>query len=243
MREFWDERAREDAYYFVDNRQSYRSGDLRVFWSRGAEDLERLLGLLGASIELTDEVLEIGCGVGRLTRELAARARRVQAVDISAEMVAIARKHHGELANVSWIVGDGTSLAPVENASVDVCISHVTFQHIPDPAVTLGYVAEMGRVLRDGGWAAFQVSNAPDVHRPRRTPRAHLVRALSRAGLAPRGQRDPAWLGSSVDLGELRAVAERSGLVLDRVLGEGTLWCVVLARRVSSPARHQDVEH
>jgi ubiquinone/menaquinone biosynthesis C-methylase UbiE len=242
MREFWDERAREDAYYFVDNRQSYRSGDLRVFWSRGAEDLEQLLVLLGASIEPTDEVLEIGCGVGRLTRELAARAQRVQAIDISSEMIAIARKHHRDLANVSWIVGDGTSLAAVQDESVDVCISHVTFQHIPDPAVTLGYVAEMGRVLRPGGWAAFQVSNAPDVHRPLRTPRAGIVRVLSVAGLAPRGQRDPAWLGSSVELADLRAVAERSGLALYQVLGEGTLWCAVLARRISSPAPHQDVQ-
>ena len=232
MREFWDQRAREDAYYFVDNRQTYRSGDLGVFWARGAEDLEQLLRVLGASIEPTDEVLEIGCGVGRLTRALAASAARVQAIDISAEMVAIARKHHPGLANVSWSVGDGTSLAPVPDESVDVCISHVTFQHIPDPAVTLGYFAEMGRVLRPGGWAGFQVSNAPEVHHPRTTLRARLGRVLSLAGLAPRGQRDPAWLGSSIDLAELRAVADRSGLVLEHVLGEGTLWCAVRARRV-----------
>ena len=50
--------------------------------------------------------------------------------------------------------------------SVDGCFSHVVFQHIPDPPITLNYVREMGRVLRPGGWALFQVSNDPTIHQP-----------------------------------------------------------------------------
>jgi SAM-dependent methyltransferase len=75
--EFWEQRAREDPYYFVDNRGRHREPDLERFWQQGEVDLDRLLGLLGARIETSDHVLEIGCGVGRLTRVLAARADQI----------------------------------------------------------------------------------------------------------------------------------------------------------------------
>ena len=106
--------------------------------------------------------------------------------------------------------------------------SHVVFQHIPDPQVTYGYVAEMGRVLRPGGWAAFQVSNDPSIHRVSRSV-GQRVKAAVRRG--PRGQGDPKWLGSAVDLDALRATGERAGLTLERIEGEATQFCLVLARR------------
>jgi SAM-dependent methyltransferase len=117
----------------------------------------------------------------------------------------------------------------VPAAGADVVISNVVFQHIPDPRVTLGYVREMGRVLRPGGWAGFQVSNDPAVHRPRR-PGA-LRRLAARLGTAPRGRDDPRWLGSAVDLDELGAVAAEAGLASERVVGAGTQFCGVLLRR------------
>ena len=140
-------------------------------------------------------MLEIGCGVGRITRVLAARAAQVLALDVSDEMLARARELNPALTNVSWVLGDGLSLHGIPDASLDACVSVVVFQHIPDPEVTLGYVREVGRVLRPGGWAALQVSDDPAIHRAR-PGLAPRVRAL--LGRAPRGQRHPAWLGSSV---------------------------------------------
>ena len=63
----------------------------------------------------------------RRDREERPRARRV-APDARSR-----REHNPGLANVEWIEGDGTSLAPIEDASADACVSHVVFQHIPDP--------------------------------------------------------------------------------------------------------------
>ena len=40
---YWDERAREDAYYFVDNRLDYRMPDVDRFWAGGEEALGVLL--------------------------------------------------------------------------------------------------------------------------------------------------------------------------------------------------------
>lgn len=231
MRDFWDERARENALYFVDNTLDYRDANVERFFAEGDRALERILGMLGADLRAKDDVVEIGCGVGRITRALARRARSVAAVDVSAEMLARARELNPDVEGVRWVHGDGTSLAGIDDASADACFSHVVFQHIPDPAVTLGYVREMGRVLRPGGWAAFQVSNDASIHRPLRGPARLRHRLLGLAGRAPRGQHDPAWLGSAVDLDELRATAGEAEMAVERVEGAGTQFCLVLLRR------------
>ena len=227
MSAFWDARARENAPYFVDNRLDYHQPDWDAFWRGGEEDLTRLLELLDLSIAPDAAVVEIGCGLGRLTRALAARAASVVAVDVSPEMLASAQEHNPGLAGVTWRLGDGESLPGVEDASADGVFSHVVFQHVPSAEITYGYVREMGRVLRPGGWAAFQVSDDPAVHRPEPL-RRRVARRLRRG---PRGATHEAWRGSAVDLDRLRDVAAAAGLEVERILGEGTQFCLVRLRR------------
>ncbi len=231
MRDYWDARAEEDAFYFVDNRLDYGHPDHERFWADGPRLLDQILGEVGARIQPGDEIVEIGCGVGRMTRPLAERGRSVRALDVSARMLELAREHNPGLDNAQWILGDGSSLGAIADASADVCFSHVVFQHIPDPEITLGYVREIGRVLRPGGWTVFQISNAPVLHRaPSLVTRARAgVRAL--AGRAPRGQAHPAWRGSAVDLDRLRATATAAGLEVEKIVGAGTQFCFPLLRR------------
>src|SRR5437764_15430157 len=159
-----------------------------------------MLGSVGLSIGPDEKVADIGCGVGRLTRALATRAGHVYGIDVSSEMLELAKGHNPELDKVEWLHGDGRGLEPLEDASVDGCFSHVVFQHIPDPEITLEYVREMGRVLRAGGWALFQVSTDPGVHRPTATLKSRAKRLLRRRD-------DRAWWGSGVEVDGLRAAA------------------------------------
>jgi N-acetylglucosaminyl-diphospho-decaprenol L-rhamnosyltransferase len=234
MRAFWNDRAREDAFYFVDTRQPYKAADAERFWD--AEELvDYVLNGLGVAVGAGDVVVEIGCGVGRITRVLAARAAEVLALDVSDEMLARARRHNPGLANVRWILGDGRSLAPMPDGGADACVSIVVLQHVPDPEITLDYVRELGRVLRPGGWAALQVSDDPRIHAPRQGIRQRLRAAL---GGAPRGQRHPAWLGSRADLDAIATAARESGSEMERVWGEGTQYCQVLLRRGPAGSPH-----
>jgi SAM-dependent methyltransferase len=229
MERYWDARAREDAFWFVDSRLTYGAPDEQAFWAGGEEALDRLLDALGAAVEPDAVVVDIGCGLGRLTRPLAHRAAQVIALDVSGEMLAEAQRLNAGLANVEWVHGDGESLHPIADGSADVCVSHVVFRHLPNAAITLGYVREMGRVLRAGGFAAFEVSNDPEPHRRRAPrPRARLAAALGRA---PRAVTDRTWLGSSVDLAALRRTAHAAGLDVERVVGEGTEYCALMLRR------------
>lgn len=64
-----------------------------------------------------DTVVEIGVGLGFLTRELAARARQVVGVEIDERLLAIAREELADRANVQWVAGDalggpGRTLVP-----------------------------------------------------------------------------------------------------------------------------------
>ena len=230
---YWDERARENALYFVDTGVGYDDPDPEAFWRRGEEVVERMLAMVGISLGADEAVADIGCGVGRLTRALAARAGRVYGIDVSREMLARAERHNSDLANVEWLHGDGAGLGVLADGSVDGCFSHVVFQHIPDPEVTLNYVREMGRVLRPGGWALFQVSTDPEVHRK---PEGDGVGARAKA-LLRRKEPDRAWWGSAVDVDALRAAVRDGGLEIEQILDEGSQYTTVYARRAAVTSR------
>ncbi len=232
MRRFWDARARENAEYFVDNRIDYTGGDEAYFWEQGERDLQTMFDLLDLAPAADETVLDVGCGVGRLLKALTPRVTATIGIDVSPEMVQRARENLAGFP-VTLHEGDGTSLRPVADASVDGVVSLVVFQHIPDPAITLGYLREIGRVLRPGGWAGVQVSNDPSIHADRYTMPSRLKRALGRA---PRGQDDPAWRGSAVTLDAVRAAAADGGCEVEQIVNEGSQFCLVrlLRRDVSS---------
>jgi SAM-dependent methyltransferase len=227
MRRFWDARARENANYFVDNRVNYAGGDEAWFWEQGERDLRQMLELLQIIPTADDTVLDVGCGVGRLLKALAPQVAATIGIDVSEEMVARARENLAGLP-VTLQHGDGTTLAPVADASVEGVVSLVVFQHIPDPRVTLGYIREIGRVLKPGGWAGIHVSDDPAIHAADYKMPSRLKRLLGRA---PQGQDDPAWRGSAVTLDGVRAAAGDGGCDVELVVNAGTQFCLVRLRR------------
>jgi SAM-dependent methyltransferase len=94
-------------------------------------------------------VVDIGCGVGRLTRELVRRgARDVVGVDISEAALCIARQRTAEgpfNARFEW--ADAQSL-PWSDESFDVAFCCETIEHVLDPVTVL---TEARRVLVLGG--------------------------------------------------------------------------------------------
>jgi SAM-dependent methyltransferase len=222
MREFWDKRANEDPFHFVDQREPYRHADEERFWRAGERDLDALLGELGLEVGPGDRVMDVGCGIGRLTRVLARRAAHVTAVDVSPEMLARAQELNPGLDNVEWVLGDGVTLAGIEFGSHDAVVCHQVLEHIPSTRVQLGYVAEFARVLRPGGWAAFDLATAPA--RERQGPETHSRRGFLQAlvGRTPSGRDDPEWKGTHVKLDHLGATATMCGLTLERIEGAGT---------------------
>jgi SAM-dependent methyltransferase len=101
--------------------------------------------------------LDFGCGIGRLTRALAARYAQVVGVDISPSMLTQARKLHEHLGNVQFVENAQPRLDFLRDASVDLVYSVITLHHIP-AALQRGYVREFLRVLDPAGLAVFQIA-------------------------------------------------------------------------------------
>jgi SAM-dependent methyltransferase len=113
---------------------------------------------LGAFAELVGggRVADIGCGPGRVTAYLADKGVDVFGIDLSAGMVAEARRLHPHL---SFQVGTMTAL-DLADASVDGICAWYSIIHVPDGSLPAVF-AEFHRVLRPGGHAivAFQVGD------------------------------------------------------------------------------------
>ncbi|MBV9254189.1 MAG: methyltransferase domain-containing protein [Actinobacteria bacterium] len=233
MGAYWDSKARENAMFFIHSCLDFNHPDEAEFWESGAEALDLSLAPFGVRISPDDRVLEIGCGIGRITKAIAARARSVVGLDVSPEMVARAERALGGVANARFVVGSGTDLAALDDDAFDACYSFIVFQHIPDPAITCRYVTDMGRVLRPGGWAVFQVSERPEQHQAAwYGEEARLPTRVRRAlGRAPRGCLEPQWLGSAVRRADLVDAIEQGGLELVATSGDGTQFCMVHVRR------------
>ncbi len=239
MRDFWDEKARENATYYISSYRPYDQQDPEEFWKWGAILAEKFLLESGLALSGDEAVLEIGCGIGRMTRYFAGRFHHVTGIDVSPEMIRQARENLAGCANVGLEVCNGRDLGGLSDGSFDLVFSYIVFQHIPDPTVTLGYVREAGRVLRAGGSFYFQVNTMPRVGRLRATlgkVKRALVGSSSHASernpsTGPRGLDHPAWRGSRVTMPDVADAARAGGLRIERIQGEGTQYTWVLARR------------
>ncbi|GIG87084.1 class I SAM-dependent methyltransferase [Plantactinospora endophytica] len=108
-------------------------------------DLVALAGLGPQS-----RVLEIGCGTGQATRPLARLGCTVVAVELSAEMAAVARRHLRDFPNVTVEVAAFEEWTP-PLTPFDLVVSATAFHWI-DPDVRVGKSAD---VLRLGGTLAL----------------------------------------------------------------------------------------
>jgi SAM-dependent methyltransferase len=95
-------------------------------------------GLAGA------RVLDVGCGPGGVTADLAALARQVVAVDVDPAMV---RRASEALPAAAVLRADGRRL-PFPDASFDAAVCNLVLLWSAEPAAV---VAEMARVVRPGG--------------------------------------------------------------------------------------------
>ena len=103
-----------------------------------------------ARISKTDEVLEIGCGVGRVGRELAAHCKSWTGCDVSANMLSFAKERLRGILNTRLIALRGVGLSEFKTASFDVVFATNMLGHL-DEMDRWRYVEEAFRVLRPGG--------------------------------------------------------------------------------------------
>jgi SAM-dependent methyltransferase len=163
MRDDWNRRAKQDAYYYV---AFVEPNQTESAFQKSAADVVRELEfelhrLSGIKESGRSRALEIGCGPGRLLLPLKDHFDEIWGVDISEEMIRLAEERLRSVPNVHVLVNSGSDLALFADNSFSFVYSYIVFQHIPSKEIVLNYLLEIKRVLMPGGIARFQVRGAP----------------------------------------------------------------------------------
>jgi SAM-dependent methyltransferase len=188
----WGRRA---AHFDADFGHSIRTPEERAAW-------DRVFALaVGGRAGL--EALDIGCGTGFLSLELAARGHRVTGIDFAPAMLALAKEkaaHAG--ATIRFEEADAENL-PFAAASFDLVITRHVLWTLPHPGAAIG---EWIRVLWPGGRLA--VIDGQSLVAPGEEQAASARRS---AEYAPIGDRLPFLMGKAQ--GEIEALFRAKGLV------------------------------
>jgi ubiquinone/menaquinone biosynthesis C-methylase UbiE len=142
----WDSLAgpREDAYAAAAGHYK----DEAEFRCSAAPTIQNLLDL--AQVRPGDQVLEVGCGVGRIGRELASHCATWTGADISANMLTHAASRLEGLPNIRLVHLDAVALSEFDSSSFDVVYFTNMLYHL-DEMDRWQYAQEAFRVLRAGG--------------------------------------------------------------------------------------------
>ncbi len=146
----WNQAAAADAHDAILTGSTAES-----FESSGQSDA----AMVGRYLRGEDVVLNIGCGAGRVERYLAPKVRELWAVDVSGEMLRLARKRLEGLPNVRLReVGNRDFLSSFETERFDLVFSFLVLQHLEKEDAFL-YLRDAWRVLKPGGTLVTQFPN------------------------------------------------------------------------------------
>lgn len=160
----WSHMGETDAHWSVLTNEGFHADRIEanreVFYATADEDIRRLLATLarnGLTVPRNARCLEIGCGVGRITRRLAEICAHVIGVDVSPGHLRFAREHLDEqgvrnvelrqLKHIDELAGVGP---------IDLFFTAIVLQHNPPPVIA-AILDRMFARLTPGGIAYFQV--------------------------------------------------------------------------------------
>jgi ubiquinone/menaquinone biosynthesis C-methylase UbiE len=209
MRDDWNARAREDAgYYVAFGRREQNDADFYATATEVINSLESELRRVPQPQRSQWKALEIGCGPGRLMRPMSRHFAEIHGVDVSDEMIDLARARLRDIPNARLHVTDGASLGEFPDGSFDFVYSYAVFQHVPSRDVIAAYMRETHRVLKIGGLARLQFN-----------------------GMAARDTSFDTWSGARMTSSELVEFTQLYDIQLLALEGAGTQYMWTTWRR------------
>ncbi len=226
MKRDWNQRAQENSRWYINTVRKDQSDE--EFDATGLNEInalilpELVLMTGGRSLHELGELkfLEIGCGIGRMTKHLATIFGEVHATDVSGEMIRQARERLKDLPNVHLHETSGVDFAALPNDFFDIAFSAYVFQHVPSKAVIESNIRDAYRVVKPGGILRIHTNG---------------VEAQSYAEAEKN-----TWAGATFTESELRQLARELGAQLVSVYGGDTMFCWTMIRkplRLFSPTK------
>ncbi len=160
LRRNWDGYAQTDPLWAIIARHDKRGGrwEIGEFFATGRHEIKHELARIrGLAPKMgSRRALDFGCGVGRLSQALCESFEFVDAVDISASMLDLARKHNRFGENCTYHLNTRDDLTVFKDCSFDLIYTNMVLQHMK-PEYAQRYIAEFMRLLSKGGVAVFQL--------------------------------------------------------------------------------------
>jgi len=214
--------ARLDPLWAICSRDDARNGqwDLDAFFASGADEVAAVLSYPEARPVRFAAALDFGCGAGRIARALSARFDVCYAIDISQEMIRLAREFNRDRPNCVFEHKGDALLAQVRSNSFDFVYSSFVLQHLSSEREVLDYVREFVRVVRPGGTIVFQLPESLPL-RYRLQPRRRLFRTLCKLGVSEewlyrRARLHPISM-IGVDASQVQSVLVETGAAVRRI--------------------------
>jgi trans-aconitate methyltransferase len=193
MADKWDSSLYDDRHSFV--------------WKKVADLLDLLDPQPG------ERILDLGCGTGHLTAQIASRAAEVIGLDASVSMVAQARQNYPKL---QFVLADATAFQ--FDDPFDAIFSNAALHWIPQPSAVIGSVA---RALKPGGRFVIEMGAKGNIARII----VALESVLRDAGYAPRNP----WYFPSA--------AQYSTLLEERGFEIEALWTIERWNKLEHPEK------
>jgi len=122
---------------------------------RNKKDMDKIVNKLGVTKK--DSVLDFGCGIGRLMKEVAPLCKQIIGIDVSDAMLQYAFKYLLNIDNALLMVMRDESSIPLTD-KVDKIYSLLTLQHIEKPKA-YRILKEFNRILKKFGRVLIQYPN------------------------------------------------------------------------------------
>lgn len=156
----WESLGKSDPLWGVLTHRNKRHSkwDKQEFYLTGSHEIKNLLKelKLANSLNCIKNVLDFGCGVGRLTRHISKYFTNVVAIDISKNMLKNAVINNQTIKNILFIHYNDAQITFIKESSIDLIVSIITFQHIP-PQIQVKYLQDFSRILRREGLIYVQL--------------------------------------------------------------------------------------
>lgn len=244
MKTFWDSKAKENAAFYIATWRGYAKRDLDDFFLSD-DEITQFIPQAYCQSSPSKRMLEIGCGIGRMTRGFARAFGEVHAIDVSGEMIRQAHEQLADVKNVHLLETNGSDLQLFKDNFFDFCFSYIVFQHIPDKTIIYNYIREASRVLKQDGVFYFQVNGLPNPDAQTPAPimavKSFYRRYIRRVGLqlwdrlkgGPGGFTSPSWVGTTLSLAEITQVCAKHGLKILEISGVDTQYMWITAQKSS----------
>jgi len=209
----WEDLAHLDPLWAILTVKEKQFGkwDRDEFFCSGQAEIDALMRSCGFSTGNNGRALDFGCGVGRLSRALRSYFGEVYGVDISEEMVRLAREF---TPGCAFLLNQVDNLKLFQDNFFDFIYSNIVLQHQPSQEVAKAYIREFLRLVIPNGMIVFQIPYKVTL-RYGLQPRRKLYALLRTCGLSA------GFIYKKLHLGPMRTICLPSKDVRATVSAEG----------------------